>query len=273
MGEHFLTQFKLPESVTDPCLRFLKYQEEVLEILLLLIGSEKQSKAVQDLLAGTHIQASSNRDHLLARERILKDSQIVERQARRLAMPILEMIFSRAVENFLTFASELMAAIYTTRPTTLRTSETITVEEVLSYGTMDDLIQLLTERKVERLSYKGMQDLRNYLNEKLNFDLFPDPDCLSRAVRIVETRNLITHNRGVVNRTFLRKTGNTSLKVGMPVPFDPVEVLVDVEFLGVSATEIDERAASKFTLRREPNTVAQSVLIHTCEKADPEKAH
>lgn len=273
MGEHFLTQFKLPESVTDPCLRFLKYQEEVLEILLLLIGSEKQSKAVQELLAETHIQASSNRDHLLARERIMKESQFVERQARRLAMPILEMIFSRAVENFLTFTSELMAAIYTTRPTTLRTSETITVEEVLSHGAMDDLIQFLTERKVERLSYKGMQDLRSYLNERLNFDLFPDPDCLSRAVRIVETRNLITHNRGVVNRTFLRKTGDTSLKIGIPVPFDPVQVLVDVEFLAVSATDIDERAASKFTLRRQPNTVTHSALIHTHGEPAPEVGH
>src|SRR5260221_6988835 len=124
------------------------------------------------------------------------------RQARikRFGRFVIEMMLVRGADNFLTYVSELLALVFTSRPETLKSGETVRLDEILQHSTMDDLVKRLAERRVERLSYQGMRDLQKDLSEKLSFELFPSPESLVRAVRVIEIRNLLVHNRGIVNR-------------------------------------------------------------------------
>ena len=81
----------------------------------------------------------------------------------------------------------------------LKSGQEVTVEFVVEHIATKDLIPALVEGRVMELSYKGMSDLCTYTEKKLGFRLFPDEGKLRKAVRLVDMRNVIVHNRGKVN--------------------------------------------------------------------------
>lgn len=167
---------------------------------------------------------------------------------------LLEMMLCRGAENFLTYVSELLALVFRSRPETLRSSETVRLDAVLKHPTMEELVRDLAERRVNQLSYQGMRDLSAYLSERLGFELFPQAEDLERAVRIIESRNLIVHNRGIVNDLFLSRVPSTAGKVGEPLTFDTNQIFDDLEFIALSVYSVDDRAVRKFRLSAVPRT-------------------
>lgn len=161
---------------------------------------------------------------------------------------VLEMMICRGADNFLTYLSDLLALIFGSRPETLMSSETVRLDEVLKHNSMDELIQELVDRKVNQLSYQGMKDLHRYVADKMGLDLYPDDQDLNRAIRLIESRNLIVHNRGLVNEHFLSRVPDSSAKLDGPLPLSTDEIFEDLEFLLSSVQSIDARAIQKFNL-------------------------
>lgn len=160
----------------------------------------------------------------------------------------LQMMLGRSVDNFLTYVSELLAVIFGTRPEMLKSNETTRLDVILQYKRMDDLISALVEKRVTDLAYQGMRDLSKDLSRKIGFDLFEREEDLARAVRIIEVRNLIVHNRAIVNRLFLSRLPDFPASLGDRVDLDGRAVLDDIEFLDSSVSDIDRRAVEKFGL-------------------------
>lgn len=171
---------------------------------------------------------------------------------------VLQMMLCRGVDNCLTYISEIMALIFRTKPETLKSSETMRVDVLLEHESMDDLISTLTERRVDQLAYQGMADLSADLSERLGFSLFRQDDELERAVRIVEIRNLIVHNRAVANRRFLSRLPDFPAKFGETLELSSNDVFDDLEFLAQSCADIDGHAAKKFDL---PQPISGESLI------------
>jgi hypothetical protein len=117
------------------------------------------------------------------------------------AKTLAEMLHCRIVDNFLTYTSELLALVFRSRPETLRSSEQIRLEFVLSHSSMEELLGALADRKVNELSYRGMKDLNRFLVDHMGFELFPEGADLDLAVEAIEMRNLIVHSRGIVSAT------------------------------------------------------------------------
>jgi hypothetical protein len=163
---------------------------------------------------------------------------------------LLQMVLSRMVDNYLVYIADLLALIFRTKPETLRSSEKVRLDTVLAHDNMEELISDLAERQVNRLSYQGMRDLSQYLSGSLKFDLFKSPQDLKRAAGIIELRNLIVHNRAVVNRHFLSRVPDSPTQVGEVVELDLDSVFSDVQFLTGSASDLDARASDKFGLAR-----------------------
>ena len=67
-------------------------------------------------------------------------------------------------------------------PEALRTDETLQLKYVLTFKTMDDLVQALIERRVHRLSYEGLRKLDSFLQKTFDVSLFIDPDQKKRTV-------------------------------------------------------------------------------------------
>ncbi|MBF8267369.1 MAG: hypothetical protein HW388_877 [Dehalococcoidia bacterium] len=158
------------------------------------------------------------------------------------------LVFCRSVEDFETYVAALLALIFQKRPETLKSSRTVRLETVLSYSTMTDFIGAEAERRVQEMSYLGLDRLSEDLEESLGFGLFTSAEDLTRAVRITATRNLLVHNRGIVNRVFLSRVKDTPRKLGDKISLELNQALEEAVFLINHAWDIDKRAREKFNL-------------------------
>lgn len=163
---------------------------------------------------------------------------------------VFEMTLTRVVDNYLAFVAELLALIFRTRPEALRSGEQVRVDFVLAHSSMEELIDALTERRVERLTYAGFQALHDDVERDLGFRLFPSDDELREAVRSVEIRNLIVHNRAVVNRRFLNRVSDPDLQLGGRLRLEPDEVSDVMALLANATNRADAGAAEKWGLPR-----------------------
>jgi hypothetical protein len=159
-----------------------------------------------------------------------------------------EIVFQRAVDNFIVYISELLRHVFAERPEALSSSETVRIAEVIKCSTMDELVQGLVERRVERLAYLSLADLQDDLVKTLGLRLFDDPDDLARAVRLVAMRNLIAHNRAIVNERYLKQVPSSPFPLGDPLRLNADAVLDDFLFLSVAAGVIDASAIEHFRL-------------------------
>ena len=155
-----------------------------------------------------------------------------------------ETVLTRSVDNFLSYVSELLAAAFRTRPEILRSNEEVRVDFVLDHRTMDELIEALADRRVERLAYKGLRDLAHYLSDRLGFDLFPEVDEFDAAIFTVECRNLLVHNRGVVNPTFLSRVPDPELfALGERLKLDVETIWGGIRIFDIAVAQADTWAA------------------------------
>ena len=159
-----------------------------------------------------------------------------------------EVLLTRSVDNFLTYISDLITLIYKTKPETLRSGETEKLEFILQFHTMDDLVAAIAERRVNELSYQGMRSLSEALSKRMGLTLFERPADMDRAVLLIEIRNIISHNRGIINSIFQSRVGSARGELGSKLTFTTDEVFGDVRFLASAAASIDRRAMIKFGL-------------------------
>jgi hypothetical protein len=120
---------------------------------------------------------------------------------------------------------------------------------------MQELQQAIAERRVERLAYRGMRDLSEWINSTLGFVLVADPQHLKAIERFVEQRNLIVHKRGVIDRRYLARMGVEDGQIGEPLKVggQSVDALALMER---SVVDADARASKKWSLRRFPFDVS-----------------
>jgi hypothetical protein len=238
----------LPETATEACGR---YARDVFD-LLGFVGFVAQVATRSDEIQ--RIAEKALRDTAVSdKDREPSDATpgtdgAATRQLREFRHLLLQMMLSRGVDNFLTYVSQLLALVFRTRPETLRSSETVRVDEVLRHESMDELVNDLADRRVNRLAYLGMRELADDLADKLDLRLFERDEDLERAVEVIEIRNLIAHNRAVVNQTFLRRLPPSREREGDLVALEFDRVYSELRFLTERVFDIDGRAASKFAL-------------------------
>ena len=104
-----------------------------------------------------------------------------------------------------------------------------------------------------------MKQLHKYLAQpdQLHFGLFPKKRNLEHASMLVEFRNLITHNRGMANRPFLRKVPQVKrspeaeqIRAGAKLSLSGKDLYEPQVFFLDAAVDIDSRASEKFGLPR-----------------------
>jgi len=66
--------------------------------------------------------------------------------------------------------------------------------------------------------------------------------------RVVETRNVIVHNRGLVSRIFKSRVLDAEGAVGSPAALSDDQIAADSDLLARAVNELDVRAVGKFGL-------------------------
>lgn len=170
----------------------------------------------------------------------------------RHARVMAEMLSCRIVDNFLVYVSALLALVFKNKPETLRSGEHVRLDFVLGYGTMEELLSALADRKVNELSYRGMRDLHKFISEHLGFELFVSNDDLEVAIEAIERRNLIVHNRGMVSATSANRVASLRDHVGKLLDTSTTTNSRYGLFFEDKVRAADLRAIEKFQLPSSP---------------------
>ena len=117
----------------------------------------------------------------------------------------------------------------------------------------NEIINYLIDRKINSISYSGMDKLEKYIEEHLGVEIFENDDGRILMQIFIEVRNILVHNRGLVNRVFLNRVNDHSefdFKEGEKshLIFDKLVKLSNV--CTQTALRLDEQIAKKFGIRR-----------------------
>jgi hypothetical protein len=172
---------------------------------------------------------------------------------------VCEMIVQRTADNFVKYLTDLLTAIFVTRPQSLRTSkEQESLDFVLGFESMEELIRAIAEKRVEQLAYLGMRKLDDYFREKLGFELFVSASDKKTAERLIEVRNVIVHNRGRVSKIYKSRIADEPKAVGERIDLKYSDVQKARLFLENLAVDIDQRAVEKWGLPTLPEQQEQT---------------
>jgi hypothetical protein len=162
---------------------------------------------------------------------------------------LMETLLARHVDNLLAYFSSLLFEIFTRRPETLRSGDTVEVASVLRHSSIDALVHSLAERKVDKLTRESVEELWTFFESRLGLQL--GSKDMRRIVGIlVELRNMIVHHRCVVNQRFKERAGNlVNVAVGQKFELGIETYRSLTSVLIVAALNIDRNARKKFGLR------------------------
>ena len=140
------------------------------------------------------------------------------------------LVLYQAVSQFEAFFFDLLGVVLQFNPRALSQKRQVTVGEVLDALDYKNLLETIIDRELVELQYKAPSDWFAFLNKIIHLGL-PDGD-VARLAELKATRDLHLHNRGVVNDTYLRKSGplaravlGSVLPVSRPYVYDGVDFL------------------------------------------------
>lgn len=157
------------------------------------------------------------------------------------------------VNNYLVYLTDLISTILQSNPSALRSTKTVTVEEVLKSKTMDEFIEDQVEQEISSLAQKGFPDIKKYV-EGFGLNLISDRSEERHIFRGVHDRNLFTHQRGIVNKRYITRLESqgfdvSNLYIGMHLAdstaYPPAEILTSTVR---SVAFLEKNASSKYSL-------------------------
>lgn len=127
---------------------------------------------------------------------------------------LFELLFGRIVDNFETYIASMIREVLRKQPSILSTSTyNLDMKSILDHTTIDSLAQNLAERKVSSLWYTGFSDLADWCS-KQGIPLVVSAGQLPAVVELVATRNVIAHNRAVIDQKYLGIVKQSRFKIG-----------------------------------------------------------
>lgn len=167
---------------------------------------------------------------------------------RRARQPLLELFLGRAIDNFETYVVSMIREVLRKQPAILSSSTyTLDVKSILEHGTIDSLIHDLVERKVSDLSYRGFKDLENWC-QKQGIPLVVPAGKIDEVVELIATRNIIAHNRSLVDQKYLAIVKASRFKLGEIRALNPNELFAAISLMGTVVEATDKAVASNFGL-------------------------
>ena len=161
----------------------------------------------------------------------------------------LEVILVRHIENFLAFIAALLYEIFTQRPETLRSSESMEIAKILKHDSIESLVREIAERKIESLSYSSFHDILNFFQDRFNLKLIDNETDLKEIVEAIETRNISVHNRCIINQRFINRLKLTPEKLGIRKELYSDTIDKIIPLLTRLVLKLDRQASTKLHLK------------------------
>ena len=156
--------------------------------------------------------------------------------------------YTRSMDNFVSYLKDILIEVMNKKPELLKSNELESVEFILSFNNMEDLKKTLIDRKIEKLLYKGIDELLKYFKDRLGLDLVHDTGDKMVLNQMIKQRNLIVHNRGIISNTFAKEFPQYEKNIGDTIQFNYKQISKINILLNNVLVEFDEIISKKFKL-------------------------
>jgi len=168
-------------------------------------------------------------------------------ELRKHSQQFLEMFLARAVDNFQCYIVDLVREVLRKRPEILTSSRpSISVKTLLSFSSKEEIVHYIIERKVNSLAYQGFKELQDWCTERGIPIALPTGQQRHELTEIIATRNVIVHNRGLVDEKYLKVSATSPFKLGGCRLLEPTDFLEVSEFISECVLQTDAATVSKF---------------------------
>jgi hypothetical protein len=236
-----------PEKVTSPAERYFQTSSRNLElfgfIIVTVLSGDYASYIARQALDGHDIDKEID-PAILASSKPGPQT----RQLRKYRQELLQAFFTRFVDNFEVYLIDILREVLRKKPEILCSrQQTTTLEYLLQFKTIDDLIQDIIESKVNSLSYKGFLDLEEWYEDN-GIPLIVEKEHRQAIVELIATRNIIVHNRGLVDAKFLRTVTTSTHRLGELRKLEVADLYTTLSILNTIVSATDQKIAEKFNL-------------------------
>jgi hypothetical protein len=121
---------------------------------------------------------------------------------------------SHLVTIFRGYLTDIVQEIFLAHPDALKSSKQLTSEEVLAQGGWKQIISYLAEREAEEVENSSFPKVVEYFGDKFNINLNASVVSPEQITEILATRNIHIHNKGIVNRHFLKLVKDSTFRLG-----------------------------------------------------------
>ena len=165
---------------------------------------------------------------------------------------MLELVAVRLSENFEIYLSDLLIILHLKQPD-LMSKERLSGKQILECKTYDNVLRALAEACVYDIIREGLETTQMAIKSKFKLKVFDEHSDIERVNRYNQERNLLVHNRGIVNKRFLSKVPDaSSYKEGERLTVDAKTLKDRFLFFERVVTALDVRVAEQFNLPRQP---------------------
>lgn len=244
---------------TEAFSRFLTEYHANLDYFFFVVRLVARADEQRVIAAKALLKVGTNTEEEKERlEKSASDEEIVLRQLQKHARVLAQNLTNGAVSAFQRYFSGIINSAARKKPALLSSAQTIRVDDVLRFTKHRELVAFVIDRKVNDLSYGGLEDMERYFDERLGVRMFEDDRQRDLLKLFVEVRNINVHNGGIVNDVFASRVGAVD---GYPysrgkrfhVDMDRL-VTLSSNAMQV-AMNIDSVVRAKFGLKRQKHSV------------------
>lgn len=154
------------------------------------------------------------------------DAELKEIYNRFISRDIFENFIVTIVSQFESFIFEVLQLIIRTYPKKLtrtvqgvEANKQVSLDTILNSDNLENILDTLIKKRLHTVSYSAPKDYLNYFSDISGVDI-TDPS-FNAYIEIKATRDLLTHNTGIINEIYLAKVGNTNRgEIGSKIPID-----------------------------------------------------
>ena len=136
-----------------------------------------------------------------------------------------ESVFQHFVSLFEDFVFELLRLWLSAYPAGIphKDKKPVELATIIDAPDKDAIIEIVLQRELNALRYERPTTWFRYINDRVKLGC-PTDDQIERLAEIKASRDILTHNRGIVNETYVQKSGaRARYKIGqrleIPEPY------------------------------------------------------
>lgn len=174
------------------------------------------------------------------------------RRLQSLGRPMMEMILIRLSDNFTTYLLDVVGECIRVKPELLKSSkDQISTELVFSVSSMDDLRDMLVERKLISVAYLSLEKQLEWISDRLGIRKLKDLECFPNLIELVESRNCAVHNRGKAGEKYTRALASYEgcAKLGELIRLSVESLFVAAKAAEEFVTYLDARLVEKYSIQ------------------------